>query len=291
IKYLKGNADFKILMADRAQKHMLAAGGALTPAEAIRRYEDLAAEIDQAIIAESARWGDYRKDVAPSDAGRILYTRNEHWIPRKEDLLQNYFPYRTDIVLEQLRKNGLFPDIEAPLFSHESGEKTASFQLDLTAPLGEIYYTTDGTDPREPITSNVSASARTFSGSIPVSSNTTVKARARAGNEWSPLSEAKYTFEGGNAVWELAENRNFEHGNYPNPFSESTRLFYTLPADGYVEISIHRIDGRLVDRFVPGLQESGRHSVTWSPGALEAGVYIYRIRFDNQLGSGKLIRK
>ncbi len=155
---LQGNEDFRVLFADHIQKNFFN-GGPLTPEACIERYTKLADEIDFPIIAESARWGDYRKDVEPSDNVRVLYTRNDYWLPRKNELLNNYFPYRTDIVVQQFRDLGLFPNIEAPVFSEDGGEKVSAINLGMTTNYGEIYYTTDGTDPREQISSNISSSA------------------------------------------------------------------------------------------------------------------------------------
>ena len=61
-----------------------------------------------AIIAESARWGDYRRDVHPYKNGPYqLYTKNGFWIKEQHRLVGDYFPERSQIVLDQLREIGL----------------------------------------------------------------------------------------------------------------------------------------------------------------------------------------
>jgi hypothetical protein len=286
---LQGNEDFRVLFADQIQKNFFD-GGALTPEPCIERYTQLANEIDLAIIAESARWGDYRKDVMPSDYDRILYTRNDHWLPQKEYLLNNYFPYRTDIVVNQFRQIGLFPNIEAPVFSHAGGEINSAINLGMTTNYGDIYYTTDGSDPRESITSNVSSLAQVFIRELPLSSDVTVKARAKSGNEWSPITEAIFEFGEFTAINDFVAN-SINHGNFPNPFSVSTEIFYTLPADGQLEIDIISIDGRLVKRIFDGYQFQGYNSVKWNPESQKSGIFIYRINFENQNYFGKIIQK
>jgi len=104
MKVLKKNPDFRRLMQERILMH-LTGDGILTPENAASLYETLADEIDLAIIGESARWGDYRKSTGETQE---TYTRNEHWLVRKIDLLDNYFPKRTDILLEQLEGEGLY---------------------------------------------------------------------------------------------------------------------------------------------------------------------------------------
>jgi hypothetical protein len=65
-------------------------------------------------VAESARWGDYRRDVHPYKTGPYeLYTRNDHWRPEIARLLTHYFPQRTAACLQQFREAGLYPKIDA----------------------------------------------------------------------------------------------------------------------------------------------------------------------------------
>jgi hypothetical protein len=104
---LRENAEFRRMFAERAQQH-LTHGGALTPENAAERYRKWA--IDSAVVAESARWGDYRRDVHQYKTGPYeLYTRNDHWRPEIDRLLKEYFPKRTEIVLKQFREIGLYP--------------------------------------------------------------------------------------------------------------------------------------------------------------------------------------
>lgn len=104
MKVLKKNPDFRRLMQQRIEMH-LTADGILTPDRAAALYETLADEIDLAIIGESARWGDYRKSTGETGE---TYTRNDHWLVRKQELLDDYFPRRTDILLSQLEAFGLY---------------------------------------------------------------------------------------------------------------------------------------------------------------------------------------
>jgi hypothetical protein len=98
---LRGNAEFRATFAERVQKHFFGEG-ALTPKAAATRWMKRAAELDRAIIAESARWGAYRRDPP--------YTRDKEWLAEQRRLLENYFPQRTAIVLKQLRSAGLYAE-------------------------------------------------------------------------------------------------------------------------------------------------------------------------------------
>ncbi|WP_167607156.1 chitobiase/beta-hexosaminidase C-terminal domain-containing protein [Maribellus sediminis] len=286
---MQGNEDFRVLFADHLQKNFFN-GGPLTPEACIERYTKLADEIDLAIIAETARWGDYRKDVFPSDNERILYTRNKHWLIQKEFLLNNYFPYRTDIVVQQFRDIGLFPNIEAPIFSEEGGEKTAAINLAMSSNYGDIYFTTDGSDPREQISSNVGSSANLFSANVYLASNVTVKARAKSGNEWSPITEATYNFDKVTATNDLENIVGIDFNIYPNPFSVSATIKLNLPHEGEIQLDAYTIDGRLVETIFQGSVPQGATTLNWTPPPHERGVFICKIRYENRYYFGKIIR-
>ena len=71
------NAEFRALFADRVQRHCFG-NGALAPAGQLALWNVRGAEIGQAVIGESARWGD-------SNSASPL-NRDNHWVPR-----MNYF--------------------------------------------------------------------------------------------------------------------------------------------------------------------------------------------------------
>ena len=56
---LCANAEYKQRFADRAM-HQLTGNGIWTPERNRERFNNRAGQIDKAIIAESARWGDYK---------------------------------------------------------------------------------------------------------------------------------------------------------------------------------------------------------------------------------------
>ncbi len=152
---LKANADFRMLLADRLQKHFFNGGvlavdssrPAWDPSHPERnrpaaRFKEVCDAVQSAMVAESARWGDMHR------TGPL--TRDEHWAPERDNLLRNYFPQRSGVVLQQFRSAGLFPNVTAPVFSRFGGSIEPGFVLKMTEGDGAIYYTLDGTDPRLP---------------------------------------------------------------------------------------------------------------------------------------------
>ncbi|MDD4992622.1 MAG: chitobiase/beta-hexosaminidase C-terminal domain-containing protein [Paludibacter sp.] len=283
LQFLKKNPDFKVTLADHIQKQLINDGGALTPKVVAERYTKLATEIDLAIIAESARWGDWYNNTGP-------YTKNGHWLPRKNALLTSYFPYRTDTVIKQLRKAGYFPTVNAPKFTNNGGTITSAISLGMSSNTGTIYYTTDGTDPRTLVAGTVAIQAKTYTNAFSVGSSITVKARAKTSTEWSAITEATFVYIGPNAV-QLPLADLLACSNYPNPFGESTRIHMTLPADGDLQLDIYGIDGRLVRQLFKGKAFSGENQFDWSPETTQTGIYICRISYGGQSTYLKLIKK
>ena len=144
---LMDHPEYRMQFADHAQRRFFNEG-VLTPDHAISLCLARAAEIDLAIIAESARWGDQRPDRANNP-----YTRATWWTEVNGYLVQTYFPQRTGIVVDQLTRRGLFSVMDAPSFRvngvpQHGGHIGATDTLTLDAPLGTLWYTLDGSDPR-----------------------------------------------------------------------------------------------------------------------------------------------
>ena len=145
---LMDHPEYLMQFADQAHRHFFNEG-IMTPEKAVALCLSRAQEIDLAIIAESARWGDQR----PSRVNNP-YTKADWWEEVNGYLLNTFFPARTEIVLDQLRSRGLYPFVDAPVFyvggSHQHGghlAPTASVTMDGD---GTIWYTLDDSDPRMP---------------------------------------------------------------------------------------------------------------------------------------------
>ncbi|HCO94537.1 MAG TPA: hypothetical protein DIU00_11405, partial [Phycisphaerales bacterium] len=153
--YLDDIEEFRVRFGDRVHKHHFN-GGVLTPENNIRRWTDRTDELDLAVIAESARWGDYRRDVHRYSSGPYyLYTKNEFWIPERDRIINQYFPARQDIALDHFRSRGLYPRVDALVFRingyyKHGGAILTNNAFSMTAPTGTILYSLDGSDPRSP---------------------------------------------------------------------------------------------------------------------------------------------
>ena len=171
--------EYRMRFADRTHRHFFN-NGALTDDVSIARLNERVDEIDLAIIAESARWGDAQVST-PRD--------HDDWASAVSDVL-DFFPGRNSVVLDQIKGDALYPNVAAPSFNQHGGEIPPGFELVINNPHGSgtLYYTTDGNDPRL-IGDAVAPSALTYSPPLYLDQSTHVKARVLDG-DWSALNEA-----------------------------------------------------------------------------------------------------
>lgn len=77
--------------------------------------------------------------------------------------------------------------------------------------------------------------------------------------------------------------------NYPNPFSESTKLTYTIQYDTDVQLSVFAMDGRLVYEKETS-KTAGTHQFVINKDQLDgAGVYVYKIQTSNNSIESRMI--
>ena len=65
---------------------------------------------------------------------------------------------------------------------------------------------------------------------------------------------------------------------YPNPFNPATEVQFSLPVEGYVELSAYNLMGQEVSRIFNGHQSVGSHSYTWDASSMPSGIYYIMLR-------------
>lgn len=188
---LAANEEYRMRFADRAAIHMTGEG-ALTPEAARARFEKRVNEIDTAIIAESARWGDTRTSTP--------FTKDNAWLPEINKIRNSFFLNRTNIVLNQLKAAGLYSIFAPPKVIHEGTTlKLENYKvpgaMDITLQNpnteGDICYTLDGSDPRL-AGGKLSEEAIRVNGdqTMTIASSAVLKARIyREDGTWSALKQ------------------------------------------------------------------------------------------------------
>ena len=217
MRRLSQNAEFRRMVADRAH-HRLFNGGELSTAKLHAAFTKRLNEIDGVgIRGESARWGDNR-----STAGRpYSYTTNGSfttptWTAEKTRILNTILPARGNLTaasnsalsnLKSFPGGGLYPATAAPGFRNNTshtiqhgGLVAPGFTLEITNPAatGILYYTLDGSDPREAWTGAVGllfpeGPVRSDPTPFLLGSSKMVNARVLNGSTWSALNTAFFS--------------------------------------------------------------------------------------------------
>jgi len=196
---LRTSPEFRLLFADRIQKHFFN-GGALTETNVISRHNALRTQmlplipgISDAVTPWMRGTGDIsRYTLSGGSTGSVINNPS-----RRRVLFDGYIDdtvggstIPAHFVAEQL-----WPSTRAPSFSQHGGAVTPNYSLTITnAPenvAGIIYYTTTGADPRG-ANGVVAPGAEVYSGPITISHPTQVLARVLLNNVWSPVIDATF---------------------------------------------------------------------------------------------------
>ena len=77
--------------------------------------------------------------------------------------------------------------------------------------------------------------------------------------------------------------------NYPNPFNPSTKIDFTIPTSGPVQLKVYNVLGEEVATLVNETLALGKHSVTFNASKLASGVYLYKITAGSFVSTMKMV--
>ena len=205
---LKVSSEYQMIFADRVHKHFFNGGG-LTDKEIRRIYDEIYNTV-KGTVSLSKTWG-------------------TNWISK-----------RRAPVLKHLKEVNFNASDQAPVFNQFGGTVPDGFQLNMTSTNGNIYYTTDSTDPRTRFTGTVSASAKPYkkAGGLSLSNGAHIKARSLNGGTWSALTEASFMVGDGSPPIRITELMYNPQGGDAFEFIELKNI-----GDTEVELSGFSFDG------------------------------------------------
>ena len=179
---LTKNAEYRLRFADRAHAALFN-NGPLSPTGATAIWRRRSDEMDDAIVAESARWGDYRRDVQSAggwqNSNYELYTKDDQYLATQNYIIETHLKQRPNILLNQLRARNLYPSVAAPVYAQNGNSLT----IENPNGAGSIFYTTNGADPRD-------LGALTYSNALTLTVSATYKSRVLESGVWSALQSA-----------------------------------------------------------------------------------------------------
>lgn len=248
---------------DRVQELMFHDGPLTIDANMARMSERLD-QVEPAIIAHAARWGDAKR-TAP-------YTKAD-WDAEVAWLFDTYFPVRENIAIGYLQRDGLSNQFGAPVFSQFGGDVPYGYPLQLTGIQGTIYYSLDGaTDPRQ-IGGGVNPSpeVQAYSEPIILTQDTTVWARLReTSGQWSGLVKA--TFSVGDLPGDYDDNGLVEQTDYDlwrTTYGSTTDLRADGNNDGRVNAADYTVWRNSSDQQATAVTSSGVSFSSNGDGAVE----------------------
>jgi hypothetical protein len=206
---LRSNAEFRQFVTDKiyAVYHN---GGPLDSTGPVNKplelYNDLINELNVAIVGESARWGDSKRQSP--------YTRDADWIFAINWMRITYLAQRPAVIATQQAAD--FPAtsrLPARFFINGQPSRGGLIASSSVVTLANqnssaagdvIYYTLDGSDPRLP-GGGVSNSAFVYSTGVAITSTTTFTTRTLNGGTWTAKDAVTFAVAGnGLRVSEIA---------------------------------------------------------------------------------------
>ena len=76
---------------------------------------------------------------------------------------------------------------------------------------------------------------------------------------------------------------------YPNPFTGSTTIVYSLAQDGPVSVEVYNTLGRKVRTLVVGAETAGNHEVKFEAGNLARGTYLFKVKTAESVSTKRLV--
>lgn len=77
--------------------------------------------------------------------------------------------------------------------------------------------------------------------------------------------------------------------NYPNPFNPSTKIKFSIPQSGYVNLEVFNMLGQKITTLINQELSPGFYSVDFSRNELSSGIYIYTLSVNDFVTSKKMI--
>ncbi|MDE0867085.1 MAG: lamin tail domain-containing protein, partial [Rubripirellula sp.] len=205
---LKVSPEYQMIFADRVHRHFYNGGG-LTDSEIRRIYDELYNTV-KGTVRFNKSWG------------------------------TNWIKGRRTPVLRHLKEANLAASDYAPKFNQFGGTVPEGFKLNLSTSRGDIYYTTNGSDPRVRFVGSVSPSAKKFDSAkgVILNDSARIKARTMTAGKWSALTEATFMAGDGSPPIRISEIMYNPQGGNAFEFIELKNI-----GDTEVDLSGFSFDG------------------------------------------------
>jgi serine protease AprX len=109
----------------------------------------------------------------------------------------------------------------------------------------------------------------------------------RTHEQWNNATQPTVSSKASNEEYQFA---NWQvTSTYPNPFTDKTTISYELAQDGNVVVEVYSVDGRKLSTLVSEKKLAGSHQVEFDGSKLPGGIYIYRVKANNEVNTNRMI--
>ncbi|MEO8209335.1 MAG: FG-GAP-like repeat-containing protein [bacterium] len=93
-------------------------------------------------------------------------------------------------------------------------------------------------------------------------------------------SQPEYVFE---------DPKEYNLTNFPNPFNPVTKIYFTVPKDGNVKITIYNSLGQKVKEILNEVKKVGIYTIDFDGNNFSSGIYYYRMEAKNFIATKKML--
>lgn len=99
-----------------------------------------------------------------------------------------------------------------------------------------------------------------------------------------------HEYKSGEGIWSHKQEPSLSCAVIPNPVDKITSFTYTLKEPCMVTITVFNAFGQLIAIPLNSLQQKGDQLVSWNPGHISPGIYFFRIKAGEKIGTGKIVK-
>lgn len=77
--------------------------------------------------------------------------------------------------------------------------------------------------------------------------------------------------------------------NFPNPFNPETKINFSIPSSGFVDLKVYNVSGQNVATIVNQRLSSGTYNVNWNASDVTSGVFFYTLKTENFTETKKMM--
>ena len=233
---------------------------------------------------DDINWRRYKGSTPSTNTGPTSAASGDYYIY----LEASGNPSSTAILQRQVY-NGALNSVSFNYHMYGSTMGTLAFQVSNSATTGyTTLWTANGNQ------SNIWRSATITIPSSYLSSGYYLRFVGTTGSSWSSdMALDNICFSSTSRATDdevVVDERTQEMRGYPNPFSQSTTIEYTLTEATEVVLTVTDVTGREIKKLVNGAsQQPGVHQVIFNAENIPDGVYLYTLDAQGTRKTGKLI--